>query len=321
VRLAAKHDVFLLPVVLPDPGKAPLTWYTDPAQTAALASALRPMFARYQNNDHVLGWELETGAESLLDSGAVTRDQLRANFTTLDAALGLVAPGRLSFIGTNDVTRIDTWTGLGADAYLPQDPSNLPVDRCACPTADALAASEGLDAPLVVGGFQAATTADALRRLDGYGDRGYAGALAWSWRGTAHPQNPGVTSPMQDDATWNYHYDHPASGPRSRPLNPCYGPDESLYRCPNLRMARPTDVSLGHLGRRTVLFSTNAILSVGVGPASIHGVRDGRFTMAGKQVLWRRDGRRITIPTGAKLLFKAVPGQYRYWKWNVAARM
>jgi hypothetical protein len=43
--------------------------------------------------------------------------------------------------------------------------------------------------------------------------------------------------------------------------------------------------------------------------------------MAAKQLLHRRDGRVVAVATGAKLLFKAIPGQYRYWKWNGAARM
>jgi hypothetical protein len=126
---------------------------------------------------------------------------------------------------------------------------------------------------------------------------------------------------MPDDATWRYHYAHAVSGPRSRPLNPCYGPDAAAYRCPNLRMSPPTRVSLGHLGRRSILYSTNSLNSRGRGPASLRGVRTGTFTMAAKQLLHRRTGGPVAIDTGAQLYFKAVPGQYRYWKWNGAARM
>ena len=60
---------------------------------------------------------------------------------------------------------------------------------------------------------------------------------------------------------------------------------------------------------------------MGAGPASLHGTRNGRFTMTAEQVLHRVDGRTVRVDTDAKLLFKAIPGQYRYWKWNGAARM
>jgi hypothetical protein len=322
VTLAARNDVFLLPVVLPDPDRVPLTWFTDAAQSAALGAALRPLFARYRNHPHVLGWEVVTGAERLEDAGLATRDQLRRHAQAVVLPLRIAAPSKVIVIGPGDITRIDSWTGLGADLYDPQHTSNLTGDACATGRAAAdVRVAEGADAPIMIGGFDAASNGIAATALGAYVRQGYAGALAWSWRGVPHPNRPGETSPMPDDATWRLHHLLPTTGPRSRPLNPCYGPEEATFRCPNLRMSRPANISLGHRGRRSILYSANSLDNHGVGPASIRGNRNGEFTMAARQVLHRAHGTPVLIDTGAKLLFKAVPRQYRYWKWNGAARM
>ncbi len=322
LTLAVRNDVFLLPVVLPDPDRVPPTWFTDADQANALGSALRPMFARYRNHAHVFGWEVVTGAERLEDAGTATRDQLRHHASAVIAPLRAAAPSRLVLIGPSDVTRIDSWTRLGADAYDPQHTSNMTGDACAsCRAAADVRVAESADAPILVGGFDAASNSAGSDRLGDYVRRGYAGALAWSWRGVAHPNRPGEAARMPDTATWRLHYAFPTTGPRSRPLNPCYRPDAAGFRCPNLRMSRPSSVSLGRRGGRAILYSTNSLDSRGAGPASLRGNRDGRFTMAARQVLHRAHGSPVLVDTGAKLLFKAIPGQYRYWKWNGAARM
>lgn len=322
VDLAEKHDVYLLPVVLPEPTKVPATWFTDVEQAQALATALRPLYARHRSNRHVLGWELVSGAEALLDSGTATREQLRAHASRMRLALRAAAPGRLAVFGALDVSRLDTWVDLGANAYTAQDVTASAGETCGlCRSVGALVDAEGVDAPVMIGGFAASTTTSAFAALRGYDRRGYAGALAWSWRGARHPQLPGERIRIQDDALWRYHYAHGSTGPRSRPLNPCAGPSARVYRCPNLRMSVPSNLSLGRRGGRSILYSTNSLDSRGAGPASLHGRRNGRFTMAASQVLHRVDGRTTQIDTGGKLLFKAIPGQYRYWKWNGAARM
>jgi hypothetical protein len=71
---------------------------------------------------------------------------------------------------------------------------------------------------------------------------------------------------------------------------------------------------------RVRLHAENSINSVGLGPAELRGRRDGRFTMAARQVIYRRDGTKRWLDTGARLGFKAIPGQYRYWKYIHAAR-
>lgn len=320
-RIAAKYDVYLLPVVFPTPTSLPRSWFTDPAQSAALAQALTPMFARYRSNAHVLGWELTSSADRLVDAGAITADQLRAALAPQVAALH-ASTAALAIAGPSSVDRLDSVTRLGFDAYAPQAVAIDGPTAALTRSVSSLVTTEGVDAPVFIGGFAAADDAQASIRLAQFAKLGYAGALAWSWRPTiASFEGQPASAHMPDVATWNWHYTHPLSGPRARPLNPCLGPDVRAYRCPNLRMSPPSNLSLGTRHGRTVLFSANSLNSVGAGPASLHGTRNGTYTMAAQQLLHRAVGRPVAIATGAKLLFKAVPGQYRYWKWNGAARM
>ena len=321
VHLAAKHDVYLLPVVLPSPGAVPATWFTDPAQRAALATTLTPMLKRYRSSPNLLGWELSTATDQLVDAGVVTPDQLRASATSLVQALHGAAK-QPAIAGPSDVSRLDLYTALGFDAYAPQATGATFGERCAiCRSVAQLVTDEGVDGPVLIGGFTSASDAQASLRLQAFARLGYAGALAWSWRGTPAPDAPGVRTTMPDTATWTWHYRHPNSGPRTRPLNPCIGPDVAAFRCPNLRMSPPSNLSLGIRHGRRVLFSANSLNSYGAGPASLRGTRNGHFTMSAVQLLHRRHGSPMVVRTGAKLLFKAVPNQYRYWKWNGAARM
>ncbi len=322
LELAARNDVFLLPSLFPDPERLPATWFTDPVQATALGAALRPLFARYANHRHLFGWEVVSGAERVQDSGTATLAQVRAHGAALIEPLRAAAPSKLVVVAPGDVTRINTWIGLGTDVYAPQHTTDMTGDACAsCRSAAEVRTAETADAPVMIGAYNASTEAAAATLLDAYVDQGYAGALAWSWRGVKNPDHPREASAMRDDATWRLHHEFPTTGPRSRPLNPCYGPDARTFRCPNLRMSKPSAVSLGRIGSRTILYSTNSLDSRGTGPASLRGNRDGRYTMAARQVLHRVSGSPILIDTEAKLLFKAIPGQYRYWKWNGAARM
>jgi hypothetical protein len=322
LHLAAKHDLYLLPVLLPTPQRVPATWFTSDAQRAALGTALRPLFARYRANPNLLGWELLSGAEVLVDTATVTPDQLRATATTLTGTVK-AAGAQLAVAGPNDVSRIDSYVGAGFDAYAPQGLSSQTGERCAtCRSVADLAAAEGADEPVLVSAFDAASTASGTWKLDRFSKLGYAGAFAWSWRAIANPLQPGAPAAAPRDAIWRFTYAHANAGPRGQLLNPCYGPDAvRVYRCPNLQMSRPFNLSLGRRGGRTVLFSANSLNSMGAGPASLHGTRNGRYTMSAKQVLHRVHGAPVQLATGGKLLFKAVPGQYRYWKWNGAARM
>jgi len=104
--------------------------------------------------------------------------------------------------------------------------------------------------------------------------------------------------------------------------NPCLDPVERrTLNCPDLVMKRPFGLDLDYTAvpGRVVLRAGNSIDSVGRGPAELHGVRTGRYFMKGRQRIYRRRGGRLGITTGARLFFKFVPGQLRYWKFHRAA--
>ncbi|MDP8943891.1 MAG: lysyl oxidase family protein, partial [Actinomycetota bacterium] len=105
-------------------------------------------------------------------------------------------------------------------------------------------------------------------------------------------------------------------------LNPCLGPLAAELLCPDLVMRPPYDLRIDRRTRpgRVLLRAANSIDSVGVGPAELRGRRDGPRTMAARQRILRRDGTRLTVSTGARLYFKAIPGQGHYWKFHHAAR-
>ena len=86
-------------------------------------------------------------------------------------------------------------------------------------------------------------------------------------------------------------------------------------------MAPPAHMFLSRTrSGRLRLHAENSINSMGLGPAELRGRRDTRYTMNARQVIYRRDGTKRWLDTGARLGFKAVPGQYRYWKYIHAAR-
>ena len=113
-----------------------------------------------------------------------------------------------------------------------------------------------------------------------------------------------------------------AAGQAPEPANPCLGPLAAELLCPDLVMRPPYDLRIDRRTRpgRVLLRAANSIDSVGREPAELRGRRDGALTMAARQRILRRDGTRLTVATGARLLFKAIPGQGRYWKFHHAAR-
>ena len=108
----------------------------------------------------------------------------------------------------------------------------------------------------------------------------------------------------------------------ARDKNPCLEPAAaSELRCPDFEMSPPENLFLTETrSGRLRLHAGNSINSVGDGPAELRGRRATRRTMTAKQVIYRRDGTKMRLNTGARLLFKAIPGQYRYWKFHHAAR-
>jgi hypothetical protein len=94
-------------------------------------------------------------------------------------------------------------------------------------------------------------------------------------------------------------------------------------RCPDLRMRAPYDLSTVRTpGGRTLLRQANAILSVGRGPVALLGSRArGASTMTVRQRIYTTGGRFITLrPPAARIVFKHIPGQGGYWKFENAAK-
>jgi hypothetical protein len=92
-------------------------------------------------------------------------------------------------------------------------------------------------------------------------------------------------------------------------------------RCPDLRMRPPFDLDPSKTaGGAPILRAANSIDSVGDGPAELKGKRQGKLSMVAKQRISTEEQRRLTYGTGAKLSFKFIPDQGRYWKFRDAAR-
>jgi hypothetical protein len=103
--------------------------------------------------------------------------------------------------------------------------------------------------------------------------------------------------------------------------NPCLGPDAADLYCPTLTISPPSALYFERRSSgRLVLRATSSLNSVGTGPIELRGSRTGPNTMSAVQRIYRRGGGHISVRTGARLGFKSIPGQYRYWKLLNAAR-
>jgi hypothetical protein len=113
----------------------------------------------------------------------------------------------------------------------------------------------------------------------------------------------------------------PAENP-AQEKNPCLAPDASRLRCPDLVMRRPWGIYVDRSTKpgRTLLRAGNVIDSAGDGPAELFGTRIGPRFMRGRQRIYRRDGGRIGVATGARLQFKFAHQSRYWWKFYNAAR-
>ncbi len=105
--------------------------------------------------------------------------------------------------------------------------------------------------------------------------------------------------------------------------NPCGTPKIRKHRgllCPDLKMSRPTDLVADREDGSPVLRATSSIDNVGRGGAELHGRRTGHHNMVAGQRVHKKGGGLARFRTHARLHFKAIPGQGRYWKWVDAAR-
>ena len=115
-----------------------------------------------------------------------------------------------------------------------------------------------------------------------------------------------------------------AAGSAAKPPNPCLDAEQrKALLCPDLVMKKPSGLRLDRavVKGRVMLRAGNSIDNVGAGPAELFGVRTSRYYMRARQRIYRRGGGpRVGLRTGARLYFKYVAGQTRYWKFLYAAK-
>jgi len=105
--------------------------------------------------------------------------------------------------------------------------------------------------------------------------------------------------------------------------NPCAKPSVRNKRgllCPDLTISRPYDLTPARIGRGWALRATSSVNSVGRGPAELRGHRHGWHNMRAVQRVHKKGGGKAIFRTKARLRFKQIPGQGRYWKFHDAAR-
>jgi hypothetical protein len=105
--------------------------------------------------------------------------------------------------------------------------------------------------------------------------------------------------------------------------NPCEGPQAKHLRCPDLRIAKPSELYVQHAGGGHVLLrATSDVESRGRGPMELRGRRDGWHSMRVNQRIYKRGGGHITLRTGATLHFTDVGAYFggSYWKVHQLAR-
>lgn len=92
--------------------------------------------------------------------------------------------------------------------------------------------------------------------------------------------------------------------------------------CPDLAMRPPYQMIPDVQNKRHVLRVANAVLSIGAGPVEVRGTRSGRLTMDAVQYVHRSDSKNTyRVPGDAgRLLYKAIPGQGRIWKFEYTAQ-
>ena len=98
--------------------------------------------------------------------------------------------------------------------------------------------------------------------------------------------------------------------------NPCEGPEARDLLCPNLRIAKPSEIYVSSYGGGVLLRATSDVESRGKGPMELRGRRDGWHTMRVNQRIHRKGGGRLVLRTAARLHFTDVGAYFggSYWK-------
>ena len=99
--------------------------------------------------------------------------------------------------------------------------------------------------------------------------------------------------------------------------NPCTGPQAKELLCPNLRIAKPSELYVERTGDGHVLLrATSDVRSRGKGPMELRGRRNGWHSMRVNQRIYKVGGGHITVRTRATLHFTEVGAYFggSYWK-------
>jgi len=109
----------------------------------------------------------------------------------------------------------------------------------------------------------------------------------------------------------------PAAANDAQVENPCAGPGAKHLLCPNLRIAKPSELYVERTGDGHVLLrATSDVESRGRGPMELRGRRNGWHSMRVNQRIYKAGGGHITVPSQVTLRFTNV-GSYwggAYWK-------
>lgn len=342
MRVARRHDIYVQPVLFPHPEQLPASWVTDPATSARLRAVIRPFVARHARNRHLFAVEVVSAPENLLTTGRASQDQVRS--WTASLAKQARALGARTALSPTSVDDIDRWRNLGISIYAPFWWSEWSSGaRCAtCISAAELRVREGVSQPIMIAALDLGTANTGFARLRRLRALGYAGALGWSVEPaeinhleagartatavSAAPERRAhhAGAPHHYRVPWGagpkLMYSAPDVGPRRSVRNPCWAPGPSRLRCPDLVMQPPFGLTVERIGGRDHLRAGNSIDSVGRGPAELRGRRTGPLSMRAEQRIHRRGGGTRVVRTGARLSFKFIPRQGRYWKFDDAAR-
>ena len=182
LALAEKHDLYYTFVLFSGPDGLPREWMTDSAKRTALANVLgTQLFRRYANNPHILSWEIMNEPEFKIWSGDYTEAEV-VNTVKAIAAQANAETTSYVTVGSAMLDGLGMWTGAGLDYYEVHWYDYMqPGDWCAfCTDYATVRETYNLDAPLVIGEYYGGSDINPLQRLNGWYDKGYAGAWAWS---------------------------------------------------------------------------------------------------------------------------------------------
>jgi hypothetical protein len=184
LQLAEKYDLYYVFNLFRNPEDV-RSWVVDPAKRVALAQAVGPLFARYNDNPRILSWEVFNEPEYAIVGGSVTveavQDTIRLVAQSIHANSNAYAT-----TGTDDITHFGRWLSLGADFVTLHWYEDYPEGCLLCITAARMQADHPGSGPIVVGEWIAnesqskVAPTDPLARWRYWYDNGYAGAWPWT---------------------------------------------------------------------------------------------------------------------------------------------